>query len=274
MEPADIQGAASVAAAAFDVELVQRDAQHRWVERLAHPLATDPGGAFVAEREGRVIGVAEAIRRERLWCLSLLAVRPGVQSGGSGRALLERALTYTAGTDCALIVSSNDHRALRLYAKAGFSLRPTFEAVGVLDRRALPRPDRRVAERGSGDLEALEPISRDIRGAPHTPELKLAMSAGARLLRLDDRGFALAQPGMGLWLLVARDEQAAVALLWSALEAVGDIDRIGVRWITSGQDWAIDVVVRAGLRLTANGALCVSGRPGRLHPFIPSGAFA
>jgi GNAT superfamily N-acetyltransferase len=274
MGPADIQGAASVAAAAFDVELLERNAQRRWVERLGHPLATDPHGAFVAERDGRIIGVAEAIRRERLWCLSLLAVRPGVQSAGMGRALLERTMAYNAGTDAGLIVSSNDHRALRLYARAGFSLRPTFEAVGVIDRRALPRPDPGVCERGTGELEALESISRDIRGAPHTPELELAMRSGARLLRLGDRGFALAQPGMGVWLLAARDEQAAIALLWSTLELVGDSERIGVRWITSGQDWAIDVVVRAGLKLSATGALCVSGRPGPLHPFIPSGAFA
>ena len=274
MEPVDIQNAAAVAAAAFEVELVDREAQRRWVERLGHPLATDPGGAFIAELDGRIIGVAEAIRRERLWCLSLLAVRPGVQSAGTGRALLEQTMAYAAGTDARLIVSSNDHRALRLYAQAGFSLLPTFEAVGSLDRRALPRPDRGVAERGSGDLEALESISRDIRGAPHTPELELAMRSGARLLRLGDRGFALAQPGMGVWLLVARDEQAAVALLWSTLDLTGDTERIGVRWITSGQDWAIDVVVRAGLRLSASGALCLSGRPGPLRPFIPSGAFA
>lgn len=274
MEPADVQAAASVAAAAFDVELIERDARQRWVERLGHPLATDPGGAFIAERDGRIIGVAEAIRRERLWCLSLLAVRPGVQSAGTGRALLERTMAYAAGTDARLIVSSNDHRALRLYARAGFLLRPTFEAVGIIDRRALPRPEPGIAEAGSGELEALQSISRDIRGAPHTPELELAMRSGARLLRLRDRGFALAQPGMGVWLLVARDEPAAVALLWSTLDLAGDAERIGVRWITSGQDWAIDVVVRAGLRLSANGALCVNGRPGPLHPFIPSGAFA
>jgi GNAT superfamily N-acetyltransferase len=263
-----------VAAAAFEVELVERESQRRWIERLGHPLATDPDGAFVAECDGRVIGVAEAIRRERLWCLSLLAVRPGVQSAGTGRTLLERTMSYAAGTDAGLIVSSNDHRALRLYARAGFSLLPTFEAAGMIDRRMLPRPDPMVSERGSGDLEALESISRDIRGAPHTPELEHAMRSGARLLRLGDRGFALAQPGMGVWLLVARDEQAAVALLWSTLDVAGDSERIGVRWITSGQDWAIDVVVRAGLRLSANGALCVSGRPGPLRPFIPSGAFA
>jgi hypothetical protein len=74
--------------------------------------------------------------------------------------------------------------------------------------------------------------------------------------------------------LVARDEQAAVALLWSALDLAGESDRAGVRWITGEQDWAVEVVVRAGLRLSAHGALCVSGRPGPLRPFVPSGAFA
>jgi hypothetical protein len=46
-----------------------------------------------------VIGVAEAIVRERVWCPSLLAVEPGVQSTGAGRALMERSLRYRAGAD-------------------------------------------------------------------------------------------------------------------------------------------------------------------------------
>jgi GNAT superfamily N-acetyltransferase len=274
MEHADIPEAVSASAAAFEFELSDRDAVHRWAERLEHSLATDPNGAFVAQRDGIVIGVAEAILRERLWCLSLLAVQPGLQGAGAGRALLERAMNYRDGTDCGLIVSSNDHRALRLYAQAGFALRPTLEAIGSVDRRALPKPHPGVSLGGSSDLEALEAISRDVRGAPHTPELELALRSGARLLRLGDRGFALAQPGPGLWALVARDEQAAIALLWSALELAGDSERAGVRWITGEQDWAIQVVVMAGLRVSASGALCVSGRPGPLRPFVPSGAFA
>jgi ribosomal protein S18 acetylase RimI-like enzyme len=274
MDRTDIPAAVSLSAAAFDFELTEPDAADRWVERLEHPLSTDPGGAFVAERDGAVVGVAEAITRERLWCLSLLAVRPGMQGAGAGRALLERAMAYRGGTDCGLIVSSNDHRALRLYAQAGFSLCPTFDAVGPIDRRALPKPHPEVYEGGSDDLDALEAISREVRGAPHTSELELALHSGVRLLRLGDRGFALAQPGVGVWVLVARDDQSAVALLWSALELAGDSDRAGVRWITGQQDWAIEVVVRAGLRLSAHGALCVSGRPGPLRPFVPSGAFA
>jgi predicted N-acetyltransferase YhbS len=275
MTDEDLPAAAAVSAASFGLDISEDAALHRWRDRIAYPLQTDPEGALVAEQDGRVIGVAEAIRRERLWCLSLLSVEPGVQSSGAGRALMDRALSYGgADGEPGLIVCSNDPRALRLYAQSGFSLRATFQAEGQVDRGALPPPDPRIRECGA-DLEALESISRDVRGAPHTQELSYARARGARIMRLDERGFVVAQEGHGVWLLVARDEQAATALLWTGLEQGGEADRRPcLRWITSGQDWAIDVAVRARLRISAYGALAVRGHPGPLRPFVPSGPFA
>jgi ribosomal protein S18 acetylase RimI-like enzyme len=266
--------AAAVSAAAFGFDMTDPEAARSWQERVAYPLATDPAGAFVAERDGRVIGVVEAIVRERLWCLSLLAVQPGIQSAGAGRALMERSLEYGGDADGGLIVASNDPRAMRLYAQSGFSLLPTLKAEGATDRRRLPRPDPRIREGDHQDLEALAEISREVRGAAHTSELEFALGRDGQLLRLGDRGFAVARPGHSLWLLVARDEDAARALLWHGLERVGNTDRASVRWITAEQQWAIEVLVRARLGLSAYGALCVRGDVGPLRPFIPSGPFA
>lgn len=274
MEPADIAEVAVVAAASFDFDLSAASAAERFHERLGHLLRTDPDGAFVAMRSGRIIGAAETMVRERLWCLSLLAVAPDQQSTGAGRALLDRALGYGDGAASGLIVSSNDPRALGLYGRAGFSLRPAFEATGPVNRRVLGRANPGVREEDDPDLEALEPISREIRGAPHTPELELALRQGARLLRLGDRGFAVAESPFGVWLLVARDEEAASALLWSALEFAEDGEHPRLRWLTGDQQWAISIALEAGLRLCASGALCVRGRPGTLAPFVPSGPFA
>lgn len=270
----DLPAAAGVSAAAFELDLSPPEVAEHWHERVAHAWRTDPDGGFVAERDGRLVGVAQAIQRERLWCLALLTVQPGAQSAGAGRALLQRALAYGDGSGPGLVVSSSDPRALRLYVLAGFAPRPTFDAVGSLDRRSLPRPHPDVRDGGPADLEALAAISREVRGGPHTSELEFALGSGSRLLRLADRGFAVATPGHGAWLLVARDVPAATALLWSALEIAGEAERPLVRWITAEQGWAIDVAVQAGLGLTPFGALCVRGRPGTLCPFLPSGPFA
>jgi GNAT superfamily N-acetyltransferase len=273
-EEADLAAVATLAAAALEFDASEPARSKRWHARLAYSLSTDPAGAFVAEREGSMVGVTQVVVRERLWCLSLLAVEPIAQSGGVGRALLERALSYAVhSTDIGLIPSSSDPRALRLYALAGFALLPTFEAAGVLDRTSLPRPGGEVQAGGVADLEALAPISREVRGAPHTSEIEFALRLGARLLRLGDRGFAVAMPGHGVWLLVARDDEAATQLLWATL-ALADTERPLVRWITGEQQWAIEVLVSAGLRLVPYGALCVRGRPGTMRPFLPSGPFA
>lgn len=274
LEVEDLPAASAVVAASFEFDLGDPAIADHWRRRIELPLSTDPEGCFVAERDGRMIGVAEAIRRERLWCLSLLAVTPETQSAGAGRALLERALAYEAGTDAGLITSSNDPRALRLYARAGFSVLPTFEAAGAIDRSSLPPSHPEIHEGGLQDLEDLAPISRRIRGAPHTRELEFALSQGAQLLRLGDRGFVVVTPGQGVWLLVADDEPAAEALLWSALALSGEPERPPVRWITGEQQWAIEVALRAGLRLAPSRALAVRGRPGPLRPFLPSGPFA
>ncbi len=274
LERADLPAVATTSASAFALDIADPSVAQRWRERVAHPLTTDPDGCFVAERGARVVGAVQALRRERVWCLSLLTVQPDAQSAGLGRMLLARALSYGPDTDAGLIPSSSDPRALRLYALAGFALRPAFDAVGAIDRRSLPRPDHQVREGGPADLDALAAISRDVRGGPHTRELEFALGWGARLLRLGDRGFAVAVPGRGVWLLVARDEQAASSLLWAALALIGETEQPVVRWMTADQQWAIEVVLRAGLQLTPFGALCVRGRPGPLRPFLPSGPFA
>ncbi len=248
MDRADLPGAVDASGEAFGVPLEDEYQRRRWTGRLAHLIGTDPGGVFVGERDGEIIGVAQACRRDRLWCLSLLAVTPRAGGAGAGRALLARALRYREPGDGALIVSSNDPRALALYAELGFSLHPTLRASGFVDRDALPPPDPSVRPATLDDLPGAGADLAGDPGAAHTAELHYSIGRGGQLIVIDERGFAVAQPGMGVWLLVALDEQAATALLWRALEIGGDTEA-PIRWITGGQDWAVQVAVRGGLRL-------------------------
>lgn len=271
--PEDLPAVATLSARAFGLDLGHPADRARWLERIAHPYDTDPDGCFVAQDASGVIGVAGVILRDGMWILSLFTVDPDTQSAGAGRALLGRALGVGDPGAPGLIISSNDPRALRLYATSGFTLLPTFQALGPVRRRAIPAAAAHVRDDGDPDFEALAALSRAVRGAQHTPDLRFALRRGGRLLTLAERGFAIAVPDQSVWILVARDEDAARALLWRALELAGEAEGRVMRWILGRQTWAVDVACQAGLRLSADGAIAVRGEVGPLHAFLPSAPF-
>ena len=108
--------------------------------RVGHArfVQRDGPGAWVAASEGRVVGVAESVRRESFWGLSMLFVHPGFQSRGVGGRLLDAAIGYAAGAPQRMIQSSPDPRAMRRYFLAGLAMHPTAEMGGQPDRRAIP----------------------------------------------------------------------------------------------------------------------------------------
>ena len=59
-----------------------------WQRRVHHLLGTDPGGCWVAEVDGAVVGTAVSFNRELMWVLASFAVRPDLQGAGIGAQLL------------------------------------------------------------------------------------------------------------------------------------------------------------------------------------------
>jgi GNAT superfamily N-acetyltransferase len=242
----------------------------RVLGRIAHLVETDAGGAWVAEAEDAVVGLALALMREGVWGLSLFAVAPELQGQGIGKRLLDAALAYGDGARGAIILSSEDPKAMRRYARAGFALRPTVAAAGIVDRAALPA-ELPVREGGQSDFELAATVDREVRGAAHGPDLAV-MLGFHRLHVCDDRGYVVEREGRPV-LLAARDEEAARAMLWAAFAQSPPGGTVSVDFITAGQDWAVDVALAAGLALSPNAALFVRGELGPLAPYLPSGAY-
>ncbi len=246
--------------------------------RIALLVGTDPGGSWVAEADGELLGFVQAFRRDRLWVLSLFAVAPAAQGTGLGRELLGRALAYGDPSDPGLIVSSRDPRAIGSYVAAGFALHPTVVAVGVLRRPDLPAPSTSVRTGGPTDVGILADLDRRLRGARRGPELEAFLGEPGYHLLLagPDRaptGYALARP-TGLAAMAAADEDTARTLLAAALAGTAPGTTVDVNWMTAGQQWAIGLCVGLGLRLHPSGALMIRGRPGPLTPYLPSGSYA
>ncbi len=242
-------------------------------QRYGHFLVHDPEGAWVAVDGDRVAGVALALAREGIWVLSLFAVDEKYRNEGIGKGLLDRALLYAEGCRGAMIASSTHPAAMRRYALANFTLLPTLMASGEVRRESLPA-GLKAREGTEADLELAAEVDRTVRGASHGPDLGFMLRTGVRLLVAEGRdgiGYAVVWEGSPA-LLAATTPETATDLLWSCLAESGSSD-IEVHWITSSQNWAVPVVLKAGLSLSPAGPICVRGELGPLTPYLPSGPF-
>lgn len=241
--------------------------------RIAHLLATDPGGAWVAEdAEGAVVGAALAIIREDLWGLSMLAVARRLQGRGVGVRLLESAHGYGAGCSARLILSSAHPRAMRAYHRLGLAVRPGLDASGQVNRSRIPDGLQSRPGDVHADAATIDAASRFVRGASHLPDLPAALAGGGELLVLDGRGFALARDGAP-YLVAALDEEAAADLTWSCLATAEPGQTVNVMFITEGNDWALKLALDAGLTVAPDGPVFAGAVRGTMAPYLPSGAY-
>ena len=277
MADADTDGVFAVCRSVlFDVISPEDEAAAvaRFRGRSHHLLTTDPGGSWVAERDGEIAGIAMSLVREGVWGLSLFAVAADLQGRGVGRALLDAALRHgeMAGAHGWIIMSTAHPGAIRRYASAGFDLHPGVDAAGVPDLRRAPDGAAIAVDAGAGGIAVADEIWREVRGAGMGRDIPQALAAGGRLLLVEDRAAVIAR-GAQVWALAARDDEAAALALWAALTTAPAGATASVDCITGAQQWALRVCVDARLDLTPHGPLLTRGRLGPLTPYLPSGAY-
>lgn len=245
-----------------------------FTRRADHLLTTDPGGTWVAERDGEVVGVSMALVREGVWGLSLFAVAADLHGKGIGRQLLDATLRFgeDRGADGWIIMSSSNPAAMRRYLAAGFDLHPAVGAAGVPDLRRAPAAAEGVGDAGAAGIATADAIWRDVRGAGMGVDIEVMLAGGARLLLVEDRAAVVARD-QHVSALAARDEEAASLALWAALCTAPSGATVNVDCITGAQPWAIRVCQDARLDLTPDGPLLTRGRVGPLAPYLPSGAY-
>ena len=147
----------------------------------------DPEGSWVAEDERGLAGCALATKREGVWGLSLLVVRPGLQSAGVGSQLLRRAHDYAHDAKGRIIMASPDPRAIRAYARLGLELHPCFVAKGT--PRGVSAPEgMRVGS--ADDIPFIETVDRFARGGGRRSSIETMLAMGQTLLVLPERGYA------------------------------------------------------------------------------------
>jgi GNAT superfamily N-acetyltransferase len=231
-----------------------------WITRTHHLLAHDPGGCWVADRDGEQLGFIVSFRRDLLWLLASFYVRPGLQGSGIGRPLLDAALTYSRGCLRAMFVSSPDPKAYRRYRMAGFSLHPEMTLKGQVDRSQIPVVEH-VRDGTPSDFDLMDSIDRQRRDAAHGVDHPLLASMH-RLLVTDHTtgsGYVYLDTELQPCLLGATNARTAQRLLWEALSAHPSGSSISVGNVTQANEWAVDVGLAARLSVSLSGYLALRG---------------
>jgi GNAT superfamily N-acetyltransferase len=237
-------------------------------KRFAAFVRHDPEGSWVAEDEQGLAGCALAVKREGIWGLSLLVVRPGLQSAGVGSALLRRAHDYAHDAVGRIILASPDPRAVRAYARLGLDLHPLYKGSGTPRGMTMPAG---LRDGDAADVPLTEVVDRFARGGGRRSSIETLLDMGQRLLVLPERGYAVFGNGE-LRTLAALDDESAATLLRGVLaRAEGDF---AVHFLPAAQRWALPVLLEAGLDVAGTaGPLFLGGDVGGFAPYVPSGAF-
>ncbi len=230
--------------------------QH-WMHRTGRALVTDPGGCWVAEVDGEVVGGAVSRVRELMWLLASFAVRPDQQGRGIGTQLMAAALHHGRGCLRGMFASSADPGAVRRYRLAGFDLHPQMMLTGVVDRSEIPVVDR-VREGTAGDIDLLNSVDRQTRGAAHLSDHELLL-AQFRLVVTDHStgaGYAYVDADGAPTLVAATNRRTASSLTWEALASSRPGEAVSVHHVTAVNAWALDVGLAARLSIHQSGYLC------------------
>ena len=235
--------------------------QASWRARAEHLLRTDPGGCWVAERDGAMAGFATSFRRDLTWFLATYAVRPDLQGAGLGRALLDAALTHARGCLRGMLSASRDPKAFRRYRHAGFTLHPQMFLTGRVDRSTIPIGDH-VRDGSESDFALMDSLDRAARGAGHGVDHELMLRSSWPLLVSDTTtgsGYAyLASDGKPS-VVCASSHKVATTLLWEAVASCPPDVNLTIPHVTAANEWAVDVGLAAGLAVHTAGYLALRG---------------
>jgi GNAT superfamily N-acetyltransferase len=238
----------------------------------------NPSQVWVAEQDGRIVGMAAAAFRGHHWHLTYLFVTPACHVQGIGGALLAHIHQAGLAAGCTLFTlhASDDPRALTRYYRLGLAPAPPFAGWSATEPRfpqATPADTLEPVLLRLDDpatLNTVDDIDKAVRGIRRGADIRRWLGAGAQGSLLIDR---ISGAPAGYFLVAAQGDEsrigpvAAIAesrfaeTLVQALIAASALHHGGLRWLLllPGENRAaVPPLLEAGFR------------PHLLMPFLTS----
>ncbi len=229
----------------------------------------------VAELEGRIVAIAGAIVRDRLWYLSAFWTWPHLQRRGIGMPLLRRVWDagHEAGATIFFTWSSVDSAAMASYMKLGM-----VPGYPILLFEGAPRKLPRVAS--AYEIEALEKshamdLDQELRGTRRPADHELWLDRlglqGRQVLRGGEvvGYYYLGKGNIGpvAWNKPG-DGESVLALACQEATSMTPQIRLAVPGINHS---ALRFALDSGLRLTSFAHFLTTAPFGRMEGYLPSG---
>ncbi len=166
----------------FGTEVTVEYATERATRLLNHP---EVFGA-VAEKEGRIEGVAFLDERSSIRGVGPIGVEPRMQGKGIGKQLMETVLSRVTGyPGVRVVLDGFNSPSPTLFTSLGFETKQPLKLVRGRIENGLPSGFE-VRPMNEGDIEACEELCRAVHGFDRTSELRDALAELSPFVALRD----------------------------------------------------------------------------------------
>ena len=196
-------------------------------------LALSPGGCFVAEMQGNVVGVLTTTTHDGLAFLGAVIVRPELRGKGIGKAMMEAALHRLSSEGVQTVRLYAYLNAIRFYERLGFH--GEFEVVRWTGPRPVG-PMRSVRPVQIDDLDALARMDAPYFGANRHALLELLAQDFPSTFLVSEhrgriRGYIVGNPDgdtceVGPWVVEPGNDETALDLICGLVAPAG-VSEIG-----------------------------------------------
>lgn len=246
--------------------------------QMAYEHIRSTGVFRVAESGGRIVAIAGAILRDRIWFLSAFWALPEVQRQNIGMPLLREVWHEgaAAGATTFFTWASPDLAALASYMKLGM-----LPGYGIFVFQGIPQhlpPTPSCYQPGPLEHQVATAFDLDVRGTRREVDHRFWAGAaglcGRQVLR-DGKVvgyYYLNQGTIGPAAWIDATEAAAVVGVALYEAAEGAAESGGVTLVVPGINHAaLRIALASGLRLTVHSQFLTSAPFGRLERYLPSG---
>lgn len=231
--------------------------------------------AFVAERDGEIVGTGVASAHGPVGWVGVIFVAPEARRGGLGRRITRAVCDHLQAGGCRTLVLIASPMGRPIYEREGFRVLDHQVRFTIDGLPAEAPPDPRLRPFRASDLDAVAALDRSATGEDRSPILRAILGPELTTVALGRSGEVVGFHARAPWrggAVIAPDPDDALRLLEGRRRATGISGRAGAGVLASNEAGRARLRA-AGWQEELGGVRMIRGEPLDWHPNAIWGQF-